>query len=335
MSGDQNLTVNASSNSIWSSRRVLVTGAAGFVGPWLIKGLTERGASVWALGRKTSDEQKIRDRLQLKELHFILGDITDLGRLREIIETHGIDTVFHLAATNINTGTTISPYDVFEANIRGVYTILEACRTASHTTRAIIASSKEVDDCFVANSPRKHHPYMASKASAELVARAFHDTFGVKLAIVRSDNIYGGGDLNFARLIPGTIRSILQGERPVIRSSGLLQRDYVYVEDAVAAYLAVGERIDDSAVSGKLIRIATGKGTSVLDVVRTIAQVAGRPDMEPQVLNQKREERIDSIYNPTLEREILGWSPRFNVEQGLARALQWYRAFLAKDPKLQ
>ena len=326
MSGDQNLTVNTSWNSNWSSRRVLVTGATGFVGPWLIKGLAERGATVWALGRRTSDEQKVRDRFHFKGLHFASGEITDLSGMREIVEKHGIEAVFHLAATNINTGRTISPYDVFESNIRGVYTILEACRTASHPTRAIIASSKEVDDCFVEDSPRRHHPYMASKASAELVARAFHDTFGVKLAIVRSDNIYGGGDLNFARLIPGTIRSVLQGERPVIRSSGLLKRDYVYVEDAVAAYLAVGERIEDSSVSGKLIRVATGKGTSVLDIVRTIARVAGRSDLEPQVLNQKSEERVDSIYTPNLEREILGWSPRFNVEQGLARAIQWYRS---------
>jgi CDP-glucose 4,6-dehydratase len=155
------------------------------------------------------------------------------------------------------------------------------------------------------------------------------------VALVRSDNIYGGGDFNWSRLVPGTIRSILGGETPVIRSSGLLQRDYVYVEDTVAAYIAIGERLDDTTVKGKLFRVATGVRTSVLDMVKQIARAAGRSDLKPQVLNEKSEERIDVFYTPEFEQTVLGWKSRYSLEEGLSRTCQWYRAFFKGESKTQ
>jgi CDP-glucose 4,6-dehydratase len=316
----------------WTSRRVLVTGADGFVGHWLVRALTARGAHVcglvWSGG---GNNERARDRIQGPGVEVAGGDITDLAYISNLITNSVIDTVYHLAAINTNTGSNVSPYEVFETNIRGVYTVLEACRIAPHQVRAVVSSSREVEDCFLPVATRKHHPYMTSKAAAELAARAYSDTFGVPVALVRSDNLYGGGDFNWSRLVPGTMRAILQGKIPVIRSNGLSRHDYVYIEDAVAAYLAIGERLDSPAVNGGLFRVATGSGTSVLEMVKQIARVAGLPDLEPHVLNQKTEERVDTLYVPELERIVLGWNIQYSLEDGLSRTYRWYRDFLREE----
>jgi CDP-glucose 4,6-dehydratase len=312
----------------WKSRRVLVTGADGFVGQWLVGALAGRGARVCALfWSGGQNDQQARHLLQSPGVEIAKGDITDLPYISNLIATAGIDTIYHLAASNINTGSTVSPYSLFETNIRGVYTVLEACRIAPHPVRAVVSSSKEVEDCFLPVVTRKHHPYMTSKAAAELVSRAYADTYQVSVALVRSDNLYGGGDFNWSRLVPGAMRAVLQGETPVIRSNGLLKRDYVYIEDAVAAYLAVGEHLDDAQVKGCLLRIATGSGTTTLDIIRKIAQIAGLPGLQPRILNEKSEERVDTFYTPDLERKVLGWQPRFSLEEGLSRTCQWYRNY--------
>ena len=171
---------------------------------------------------------------------------------------------------------------------------------------------------------------MASKAVAELIARTYFDSAGIAAVVVRLDNIYGGGDFNWNRLVPSMMRVILHGELPVIRSNGLLQRDYVYVEDAVAAFLAIGERMDKPEVQGQLFRVTTGTGTSVLDIVKQIACLAGRPDLEPQVLNEKSEDRVDTFYTPELELRVLGWSSQTSLAEGLSRTCQWYQDYFRK-----
>ena len=320
----------------WPSRRVLVTGADGFVGRWLVQSLTAGGAHVCALLKSDStSNETFRRRIRETGGEIAVGNITDLGFVSRLIAGSKIDTVFHLAAINTNTGSDLSPHEIFEANIRGVYTVLEACRTAPQPALAVVASSKEVEDCFSPGANRLHHPYMTSKAAAELVTRAYGDTFGLPVAIVRSDNIYGGGDFNWSRLVPGTIRAILHGETPVIRGNGQLQRDYVYIEDAVAAYLSVGARLDDPAVKGKLFRVATGIGTSVLDMVKQIACAVGLPDIEPRVLNEKSEERVDDFHASKPEQTVPGWKSRFPLTEGLSRACQWYRAFFEEEARMQ
>jgi CDP-glucose 4,6-dehydratase len=314
----------------WTTRRVLVTGADGFVGRWLVPALAARGAFVCALlWSNVNNEHRLRAQEAIVEI--AQGDVKNLDFISALMCNSKIDTVYHLAAINTNTGSTISPYDIFETNIRGTYTVLEACRRMSQPVRAVVSSSKEVEDCFRTGTARKFHPYMASKASAELISKTYLDTASIPTVVVRPDNLYGGGDLNWNRLIPGAMREILHGKSPVIRSNGLLQRDYVYVEDAVAAYLAIGERLDDPEVRGQLFRIATGTGTSVLDVVKQIASVAGRPDLKPQVLNETSEERIDSFYVPELERVVLGWSSRISLREGLSRTCEWYKDYFRKQ----
>ena len=263
-------------------------------------------------------------------MEIIPAEISDLAGISGIINGGSIDTVYHLAANNTNTGGAVSPYEIFETNIRGTYTVLEACRMAAKPARAVLASSKEVEDCFSEKPSRKSHPYMASKASVELIARAYHDSFQLPTVVLRSDNIYGGGDFNWSRLIPGTIRSVLRGETPVIRGNGLLQRDYTYVEDAVAAYLAIGERLDSMDVQGRLFRIATGVGTSVLEVVKQIVRAAGRPDLQPRVLNEASDERVDTFHRE-IEQTAPGWKCQYSLERGLGRACGWYRDFFKEE----
>ena len=312
---------------------MLVTGADGFVGYWLANGLATRGAQTFALiGPNSPSEEKSRRRET--GIKIVQGNITDLDFISRLIADSAIEIVYHLAAINTNTGTDRSPYEIFETNIRGVYTILEACRAAPKPAGAVVASSKEVEDCFLPGVNRSHHPYMTSKAAAELVTRAYSDTFSLPVALVRSDNIYGGGDFNWSRLVPGTIRAILHGETPVIRSNGLFQRDYVYIEDVVAAYMAIGERLDDTAVKGKLFRVATGLRTSVLDMVKQIACAAGRSDLNPQVLNEKSEERTDVFYTPELEWTVLGWKSRYSLEEGLSLTCEWYQNYFREDAGL-
>lgn len=317
-------------DSAWAARRVLVTGADGFVGRWLVPALAAHGARVWALVRPGSkDTRKIQHLAGTSGVEIVYAN---LPGILEIINKAAIDTVYHLAANNSNRGATVSAYELFETNIRGTYIVLEACRTAHKPVGVVLASSTEAEDCFRANATRKFHPYMASKAAAELVARACHDSFGIPLAIARSANVYGGGDFNWSRLVPGTIRSILLGEAPVIRSNGLLQRDYVYVEDAVAAYIAIGERLNAATVNGKLFRLASGLRTTVLDVVERITRAAGRPDLKPQVLNEKMEGRIDADYVPELERNVLGWKCQFSLDEGLSRTCRWYQDLFSEAP---
>lgn len=311
----------------WTTRRVMVTGADGFVGRWLTRALSARGAKVTALVWSGSDDAHIEETLHATGAAIVRGDVTDLDAMSRVICDGGIDTVFHLAAVNTNRKDGLSPYELFETNIRGTYTVLEACRNASEGTRAIVSSSKEVEDCFRPESGRKFHPYMTSKASAELIVRTYGDTFGVPAALVRSDNIYGGGDFNWQRLVPGAIRSLLRGEAPVIRSSGKLQRDYVYVEDAVAAYMAIAERLDRPEVVGKLFRIATGSTASALDVLGHLVKLSGRADLSPRVLNEIQDERVDIPYVPAAEKSVLGWSCRVNLQDGLARTFAWYSDF--------
>ena len=186
----------------WASRRVLVTGADGFVGCWLVRALAAQGAHVSALVWSGASNEAARRRVSEAGGEVVQGDITDLDFVSRLITRSAIDTVYHLAAINTNTGSDTSPYTIFETNIRGVYTILEGGRTSTKPVRVVLSSSKEVEDCFLPGANRPHHPYMTSKAAAELVARAYCDTFGLPVVLVRSDNIYGGGDFNWSRLVP-------------------------------------------------------------------------------------------------------------------------------------
>ncbi len=312
----------------WTSRRVLVTGADGFVGRWLVRVLSENGAQV--LGLVWSGSSVAGETTRVVDDHgskVVRGDVRDYGFVSQLIEDSGVDLVYHLAAINTNTGPSILPYDVLDTNIRGVYTVLEACRTAPREVQLVVASSEEAGDCFMHNEGRKLHPYMTSKASAELLVRAYVDTYNLPAVVVRSSTVYGGGDFNWGRLIPGTIRAVLHGRPPVIRSNGLLQRDYVFIEDVVRGYLAIAMKMEQPAARGRLFHLATGISTSVLDAVNRICCITGRPDLKPQVMNEKYYERGSTSYVPVLEGDVLGWKSIYSLDAGLTQTCAWYREY--------
>lgn len=312
-----------SSKLYWPDQRVLITGADGFLGGAMARTLLARGASVYALIWSGNQGYDVKS-LMASGATIVRGDVTDISLLTSLCGDSRINMVFHLAAINANTGT-LPPYALWEANLRGVYTVLEACRAASPKARVIIASSREAEECFSGRSGRPHHPYMVSKASAELIARAYSDTFGLLVSCVRSDNLYGGGDRNWQRLIPGTIRSLLQGEAPVIRGNGHLARAYVYIDDAVNAYCAIAERLHREDIRGQIFRLSTGINIPVLHIVRQLVEISGRSDLSPRILHEKCDERVDEIYVPAREKQLLNWENTVGLREGLARTYEWYR----------
>lgn len=331
-----------STDGFWATRSVLVTGAGGFVGSWLAQALVERGATVTAILR---DEPHVSnfDHLGLGgRVNVVRGSIGDAPTVERALNEYDVDTCFHLAAQAIVGAANRSPVSTFESNVRGTWTVLEACRTARLVERVVVASS----DKAYGSQPQLPYtedmpllavnPYDASKVCTEVLVRAYRETFGLPVVVSRCANIYGGGDLNFSRLIPGTIRSVLRGERPIIRSDGTPIRDYLYIDDAVAAYLALGEQMDRADVAGSAFNFGPGAPISSLDIVRCLLDLCDAGDLEPDVRGRgSLPGEIDRQYlNSARAERVLEWHARVPLEAGLRRTVSWYRAFLASDGQL-
>lgn len=319
----------------WKTRRVFVTGAAGFVGSWLSERLVRQGARVTALIKPGKVKTRSRSFLGPKGVESVVGRVEDTLGIKRILERAGADTIFHLAANNDNLGKHVSPIPIFETNIGGAWSLLEACRQLPNVERIVFVSSSEVESTEGPPSleappevrPRRH-PYPVSKLAAELIAQAYSDTYGMPIAVARSENVYGGGDLNWKRLIPGTVRSILRGETPVLRSDGMLLRDYVYVEDIVDAYMTLATRVADPDVRGQIFHFASGSRTSALDIVKYLCELAGIPLIRTITENRSANERINQEYNGEREVSLLGWSHRTELREGLRFTIEWYRKHL-------
>lgn len=318
----------------WTNQSVLVTGADGFVGRRLAAELAERGAQVCALIWKQEPSPVHPPVSWPSAVEVMKGDVCDLDALRHRIGHSAFNLVYHLAASNVNIGAETSPYDIFETNTRGTYTLLEACRSAHRPPQVILASSHEAEDCHRPGT-RKFHPYMVSKASAEWMVRTYSDMFGIPAVIARSNNIYGGGDTNWRRLIPGTLQALFRGEPPTLRSDGQLLRDYVYIDDAIAAYRLIGEHQSRDETRVPVYRISTGHRVSALDIVNQLVALSKRPDLKPRVLNQSSNEREDAIYVPDFEKTQLGWQAQYSLEKGLSLTCDWYRKFFLDSEKHQ
>ncbi len=316
----------------WKDRKVFLTGASGFVGSGLLARLAHEGAVVTALVTPGSRSLRLPASGNVRVAEAFVEDAEAVGKsLREA----GADTVFHLAAINTNVGTNVSPLNIFETNIRGTWNVLEACRVTRGVERVVLASSREAETEALAwgnpdqpRSNRKFRPYQVSKISAELVAHAYCDTFDLPVVISRSDNIYGGGDLNWNRLIPSACRALLEGKAPVLRSDGSLARDYVYVADMVEAYLTLAALARDPGITGEVFHFATGTGTTALEIVSQLCELAGNPDLKPVVLNESREERINEPRDISRPLNLLGWSSGTQMQDGLQKTFDWYREFL-------
>jgi CDP-glucose 4,6-dehydratase len=304
----------------WESETVLITGGAGFVGRHLSAALMQRGASVVLVDRH-GDPAATRT---------VVGDVTDFLRMRDLLDSYDVTYVFHLAAQSLVEVALREPVATFEANIRGTWTMLEAARTAARLKAIVIASSDKAYG-FHATSPYTEQfpllgrlPYEASKVCADVLAQCYHASYGLRTGIARCANTYGPGDLNFSRLIPGAIRCGLANDALEIRSNGLARREYLYVEDAVNAYLAFAQALAGGNLNGECLNFGTGETYTVLEVSDMVRRLTGST-AEPRVLNRATGEIPQSWLDSHKARVRLGWMPRVSLEEGLTRSIAWYR----------
>jgi CDP-glucose 4,6-dehydratase len=320
----------------WARSTALVTGATGMVGSWLVRGLLSRGARVVALVHDADPQSELYRSGDILKVAVVGGALEDPGSVERAVNEHETDTVFHLGAQTIVRTALRSPVPTFEANVRGTYLLLDACRHhRGLVKRVVVASSDKAYGeqpalPYTEEMPLlARHPYDVSKSCGELLAQSFHHTYGVPLAIARCGNIYGGGDLNWSRIVPGTIRSVLRGERPVIRSDGKFVRDYLHVQDAVEAYLLLAEATTRPEVAGRAFNFSTESPMSVLEVVSRI-QAHARTSLEPDIRNEARNEIPSQHLSAARARKVLGWKPRLDFTSGLGETVPWYRDFLGR-----
>ena len=322
-------------NDFWRDRKAFVTGATGFIGAWLVDELLKKEAQVFALVRRPKSLPPGQKKFVQQGLTIVRGSVEDLEILQRTIKTNRIDTVFHLAAKNVNIGNTLSPMSTFETNVRGSYNVLEASRRQENQMPTVIlASSKEAGLVHERGGVirEKRHPYEVSKTCMELIAYSYADSFGLNLAIVRCANVYGGGDLNWNRLIPGTIRSLLKGSRPIIRSSGDIRRDYIFVKDVVEGYLRLGQFMGEKQIEDKVIHLGTETSITALEVVKKICKMMNIDSVDPVIMNQAQGERSFTFQSTEKTRELLGWSPKYDIDTGLKETVDWYRSYFAQKP---
>ena len=314
----------------------MLTGATGLVGSWVLERLLALGADPVCLVRDRTPCARAATGGALDRATVVFGDLTDHDLLVRTLNEYEVRTVVHLGAQTIVGIANRHPLSTFESNVRGTWNLLEACRIVGGLESIVVASSDKAyghaDTLPYSESfpLRGRHPYDVSKSCADLITASYWYTYGLPVTITRCGNFYGGGDLNFNRLVPGTIRSALRGHRPTVRSDGTMRRDYVYVEDAADAYLLLAERAaGDVAVHGEAFNFSNHEPVTVLEVVERILLACGRPDLRPEILGTATNEIPEQYLNAGKARQVLGWSPRVDLDEGLGRTVRWYRSFLA------
>ncbi len=327
--GDSRMT------AFWQDRPTFVTGGTGLVGGWLVQRLLAAGAQVVCLVRDSVPRTELHRSGAGKRVTIVRGDLLDRDGLERVLTEYEIDTVIHLAAQAIVGAANRNPTATFDANIRGTWNLLEACRMQPRVRQIVVASSdKAYGDHEVLPyeedvALQGRHPYDVSKSCADLIAHTYAHTYGVPVAITRCGNFYGGGDLNWNRIVPGTIRSVIRNERPVIRSDGEFIRDYLYVEDGAAAYMQLAERLAaDRTLVGEAFNFSNETQISVLDVVGRILRLMNStlaPDIRNEASNEIRKQYL-SARKATMR---LGWRPLFDLDIGLEKTIAWYRDYLA------
>lgn len=323
------------SDDFWKERNVFVTGCTGLLGSWLSDALVARGANVIGLIRDLVPGSNLKELGCWEKINVVRGEVEDYPLLERALNEYEIDTVFHLAAQTIVSIANRSPLSTFESNIKGTWNLLEACRRVETVSRVVVASSDKAYGTherlpYSEDAPLQgRHPYDVSKSCADLLARAYFETYDLPVSVTRCGNLYGGGDLNWNRIIPGTIRSVYNGEVPIIRSDGKYIRDYFFVRDAVAGYLLQAEKTAEEGVRGEAFNYSEERQVNVLELVKMILKLMGREDIHPAILDQAKGEIRHQYLDSAKARRVLGWKPLFTLEQGLGETIEWYRRFLA------
>ena len=326
-------------SSFWRDRSVLVTGCTGLLGSWMTQELVARGARVVGLVRDWVPQSRLFTEGLSQQITTVYGCIEDLSTLERAINEHEIDTVFHLAAQTIVGVANLEPLATFEANIKGTWNLLEACRRVGGVSRIVVASSdkaygdQEILPYDETTPLQGEHPYDVSKSCADLICRTYYVSYGLPVCITRCGNFYGGGDLNFNRIVPDTVRSALR-EKPVsIRSDGSYIRDYFYVKDGVLAYLHLAEQMDRSEILGEAFNFSNELQITVLELVQKILKLMDKSYLEPIILNQAKNEIKHQYLSAEKARRLLDWQSKYSLDEALVETIEWYRDFLTPELK--
>ena len=319
----------------WQDRRVFVTGCTGLVGAWTVRALVEQGAHVVGLIRDQSAHSELIRAGLAGRIDVVHGSVEDYALLERALAEHEIESVFHLAAQTIVGIANRSPLSTFETNIKGTWCVLEAARRCGYWPQVIVASSdkaygEQTQLPYTEDAPLQgRHPYDASKSCADLLALTYHHSYKLPVCVTRCGNFFGGGDLNWNRIVPGTIRAIVREERPVIRSDGRFLRDYFYVKDGAAAYLHLAEQMaNNPALHGHAFNFSNEIQVTVLDLVERILSLMCSK-LRPDIRNEASNEITHQYLSAEKARRLLGWSPRYELEKALMETIAWYRTLFA------
>ena len=318
----------------WQNRSVLLTGCTGLLGSWLVSELINAQAQVTGLVRDIVPKSRLYGDNAQSKINVVHGQVEDLSILKRVIAEYEIDTVFHLAAQTIVGVANRDPLGTFEANIKGTWNVLEACRQVGGVSRIVVASSdKAYGDQDIlpydeATPLQGEHPYDVSKSCADLICRTYYVSYGLPVCVTRCGNFYGGGDLNFNRIVPDTIRSALVQKPVTIRSDGSYIRDYFYVRDGALAYLHLAEKMDNSEIWGEAFNYSNELQLTVLEIVDKVLLLMGQSHLKPIILNQAKNEIKHQYLSAQKARDILQWSPCYSLEKGLQETINWYKEFL-------
>lgn len=317
----------------WQDRPTLVTGATGLIGSWLVKRLLASGASVVCLIRDWVPQSELVRSNFFDQVKVVRGHMCEQDVLERTLGEYEIDTVIHLAAQTIVGIANRNPVSTFDTNIRGTWSLLEACRRSPLVKQIVVASSdKAYGDHDMLPYDEKapligRHPYDVSKSCADLIAQAYAKTYQLPVAVTRCGNFYGGGDLNWNRLVPGTIRSVLRGTRPVIRSDGTYIRDYFYAEDGAVANMILAEHLAQRPeLGGEAFNFSNETRVTVLELVQKLLTLMGS-DLKPEIRNEATNEITHQYLSAEKARQQLGWQPLFSIDDGLSRTIAWYEDF--------
>lgn len=322
-------------SSFWTDKKILVTGATGLLGSWLVKELVDNQSNVICLVRDFVPKSNFYSNGYSECVVKVDGSLDDFFLIERVLNEYEIDTIFHLGAQTIVGTANRSPISTFESNIGGTWNILEASRINENVERIIVASSDKAygehenlpyDEEM---SLKGRHPYDVSKSCADLIAQSYYHTYDMPIGITRCGNFYGGGDLNFNRIVPGTIESVLNNKRPIVRSDGEYIRDYIYIKDAVKAYMALAESLGDSNIRGPF-NFSNESQVSVLEIVNIILNLMNREDLAPVVLNEANNEIRHQYLSAKKAMDKLNWKPEYDLSDGLKETILWYKEFFQK-----
>ncbi|MDD4627959.1 MAG: GDP-mannose 4,6-dehydratase [Candidatus Peribacteraceae bacterium] len=322
--------------TFWRDRPVLVTGATGLVGSWLVKALLKEHAQVVCIVRDWVPGSDLVRSHAVEQATVVRGDICDQTFLERVLGEYEIDTVFHLAAQTIVPIANRNALSTFESNVRGTWLLLEACHRSPCVKQIVMASSDKAygdqkEMPYNEKTPLQgRHPYDVSKSCADLIAQSYAKTFGLPVIVTRCGNFFGGGDLNWNRLIPGTLRSLIHHERPIIRSDGKMVRDYFYVEDGAAAYMLAAEYLAaHPKMKGEAFNLSYNSPMTVLEMTKMITELM-KSNLKPIVRNEAGNEIEEQYLDASKARKVLHWTPKFDLEEGLRKTIGWYRDYFAQ-----